>query len=170
MVLLLGAGLSQAADGDGKKLRWKLKPGDLPPDFVGKTIGGDELRLAAFSGKAVVVSYWATWCPYCLQELPVLNNIQRLAGSDKLAVLAVNVEDRDTFRKARRALSSVLDVHMGFDPTQQGREGYGVNGLPYMVIIGRDGRIVRAWAGYSEDSLDNIVADINQAMAEPQAR
>ena len=45
------------------------------------------------------------------------------------------------------------------------QEAFGVDGIPHMAIIGRDGRILKVYRGYSEKSLDAIVADINKALA-----
>ena len=82
---------------------------------------------------------WATWCPYCLMEMPVLNNIQPEIGKERMQVIAVNVEDRDVFRKASGALSG-LDLVLAYDPDNAGRNGFGVGPIPHMVIGGPDGR------------------------------
>ncbi|MBV8502924.1 MAG: TlpA family protein disulfide reductase [Paucibacter sp.] len=143
----------------------KLRPGDQPPDYLGHNIDGDDVHVSDFAGRAVVVSYWATWCPYCLKELPILNNIQRVAGKDRLAVVAVNVESRDTFRAARRALADTLDVNFAWDPGKRSQHAYVVTGLPHLVIIGRDGRIVSIHVGYGEGALTAIAEELNTALA-----
>src|SRR5689334_15748673 len=51
------------------------------------------------------------------------------------------------------------------DYDKSSREAYGVNGIPHMLIIGRDGRIQRVHRGYSEEGVDRIVAEINAALA-----
>jgi thiol-disulfide isomerase/thioredoxin len=137
--------------------------GDVPPDEVGVTAKGEPLRLSAFAGKAVVLSYWATWCSYCLKELPILVNIQNKVGKDRLRVIAINTEDWDTFRTVSRLLKS-LDLQLGYDPNETGQKAYGVKGIPHLVIIGRDGKVVRVYRGYSESSLPAIAADLNVAI------
>ena len=136
--------------------------GESPPAYVGATLENAPVLLTDLRGKAVVVTFWATWCPYCLKELPILNGVQTAAGKDKLQVIAVNTESRDTFRKVSRALRS-LDLQLVYDPDKKGQETYGVHGIPHMVIIGRDGKIVAIYRGYSEDKLDDILASINRA-------
>jgi len=140
-------------------------PGDRPPPEVGVTLSGDRVLLANYSGKAVIVTFWATWCPYCLQELPVLENVQNKAGKDRIAVIAVNTEERDVFRRATRILNTSMHLEFASDASGTARAAFGVNGLPHMVIIGRDGRIIRVYEGYSASELKEIVADINQALA-----
>jgi thiol-disulfide isomerase/thioredoxin len=136
--------------------------GQIPPAYVGVTLENDPVLLTDLRGKAVVITFWATWCPYCLKELPILNGVQAAAGKDKLQVIAVNTESRDVFRKVSRALRS-LDLQLAYDPDKKGQESYGVRGIPHMVIIGRDGNIVAIYRGYSEDKLDDILASINRA-------
>ena len=143
----------------------KLKPGDLAPDVVGKTLDGDVVKLSAYSGKVIVLSFWATWCPYCIKELPILNNIQTRIGKEQLVVIAVNVEERKTFKAAQRALGGVLNVNFAYDPEEAGRKNYGVDSYPHMAIIGADGRILRVYRGYGESMLDTIVSDLNRALA-----
>jgi thiol-disulfide isomerase/thioredoxin len=138
--------------------------GDRPPDRVGRDYEGDPVQLKTFAGKAIVVSFWATWCPYCLKELPILQGIQKVVGEDKIRVIAVNTESRDTFHRAAKALKD-LGLLMTYDPGRDAETAFGVNGLPHMVIVGRDGRILNVYRGYDESSLDAIVADINRAVA-----
>ncbi len=58
-----------------------------------------------------------------------------------------------------------LNLALADDPQKIGQNAFGVNGLPHMVIIGRDGRVVRAYRGYGESLLPQIVADLNRAIA-----
>jgi thiol-disulfide isomerase/thioredoxin len=67
------------------------REGDDPPIHVGVTLDGEPVLLAPHSGKAIVVSFWATWCPYCLKELPILNSIQKAAGKEHMQVIAPNL-------------------------------------------------------------------------------
>jgi thiol-disulfide isomerase/thioredoxin len=143
--------------------------GDQPPAYLGKTLEDDDVVLTEHLGKAVVVSYWATWCGYCLKELPILSNIQRAAGKDHMVVIAVNTEKRDVFRKVARVLKP-LEIQLAYDPGAKAQQAYGVNGIPHMVIIGRDGKIDSVFRGYSEESLDQIVAAINRATGAAAAK
>ncbi|HEU4850841.1 MAG TPA: TlpA disulfide reductase family protein [Telluria sp.] len=142
----------------------ELKVGEAPPDYVGETLDGTPVLISQHAGKAIVLSYWATWCKYCLDELPILHNIQQKVGAERINVIAINTEDEDTFRDAKRILKKLSLFH-GFDPDRKGRDAYGVKGLPFMVVIGRDGKVVAIHRGYSKESLPGIVADINRAIA-----
>lgn len=140
--------------------------GDVAPNYIGKTIDGDALAVSAYKGKVVVISFWATWCPYCLKELPVLEGIQKVAGAEKVQVIAINTETRDVFRRASRVLKD-FTLKLAYDPGEQSHDAYGVKGIPHLVIIGRDGRILNVYRGYGESSLNDIVDDLNEAIAAP---
>ena len=138
--------------------------GDFAPDEVGVDSNGERVSLATHAGKALVISFWATWCPYCLKELPILNNIQRAAGKSQMHVLAVNTESREVYRKVVRVLSE-LDIQVTHDSNGKGQAAFGVKGIPHMAIVGRSGRIISVYRGYAESSLDAITADINAALS-----
>lgn len=140
--------------------------GDAAPPALGTDFEGAPVNLAQYAGKAVIVTFWATWCGYCLKELPILENIQNKAGKQQLQVIAVNTESREVFRKAARALKS-LSLMVAHDTGSMAFTAYGGTGLPHMAIIGRDGNIIRIYRGYDESSLNAIVKDVNQALQMP---
>jgi thiol-disulfide isomerase/thioredoxin len=138
--------------------------GDTPPASLGVTLEGQGIETTQFAGKVMVVTFWASWCGPCMKELPMLEGIQKVAGKNRVQVVAINIEDRDKFKKLARALSS-LTLTVGHDPGMQVRRAYGVKGIPHLILIGRDGKIINVHRGYSEESLDSIIAEINRALA-----
>ncbi|MCS0581450.1 TlpA family protein disulfide reductase [Massilia pinisoli] len=146
-------------------LAWAGAPaaGDMAPDDLGMTLSGKPVHVKDYAGKAVVISFWASWCKYCLKELPILFNIQK-AAKGNLQVVAINTEDDEIFQKLSRAMRT-LEIGMSYDPDETARAAYGVNGIPHLVVIGRDGKIVEVFRGYGESSLTPIVAAINKALA-----
>lgn len=144
----------------------KIGQGDIPPDIFGKDESGQPISLESHRGKVVIVTFWATWCPYCLKELPILENIQNLVGKDRIEVIAVNwKEDRDTYRVVKRRLKG-LTLTLTSDPGRIG-EAYGVNSIPHMLMIGKDGRVDSVRRGYSEEDLEDIAADLNRLLTSP---
>ena len=139
-------------------------PGEVPPPDVGRTLSGEEILLPSYAGKAVIVTFWATWCPYCLKELPILQNVQDKVGKEQMAVIAVNTERFDVYKRAARIMRESMSMELVSDASGQAQHAFGVRGLPHMLIIGRDGRILRVYDGYSEEKLDDIVADINTVL------
>ena len=134
-----------------------------PPDLVGTSLKGDPVKLSAFEGKAVVLSFWASWCKYCLKELPILVNIQNKVGKNRLRVIAVNTEEYEIYRKLTRHMKD-MDLELAHDEDGAAQKAFGVNGIPHMVIVGRDGKIVSVHRGYDESSLPAIATDLNTAI------
>lgn len=139
--------------------------GDLAPDGVGLSVEGQPLTLSAHAGKVVVLSFWATWCGPCRKELPILEGIQKVAGKDRVQVIAVNVEDAATFRRVAKAFAA-LEMTLASDTREVAQRAYGVKGIPHLVIVDKAGRVVRVHRGYSEAGVDAVVADLNRVLAE----
>jgi hypothetical protein len=88
-----------------------------------------------------------------LKELPILEGLQQVAGTDKVQVIAINTEDRAVFRKVNRALSK-LTLSMSYDPGKKSVTLYAVSSIAHLLIIGRDGRILSIYHGYGVSSLE----------------
>jgi len=136
--------------------------GEAAPSFVGYGLDSRKVSLEAYRGKVVVVSFWATWCPPCRQELPILANIQK-AGQGQIQVIAVNTESRDTFRRVAK-LRKDYPIQLTNDEDQRSFGLYGVKGLPHLVVIGRDLRIVSVREGYGPDELEDVAAELTATL------
>lgn len=148
-----------------------IAPGDTPPDALGTTQRGDVVTISSLHGKVVVISFWATWCGYCMKEMPVLANLQALATKRHLPLQVVSIdyqESRRTFVKASRALRPKLpDLLITWDRDGDIGKPYGVKGIPVMVMLHRDGSVAHVHIGYGEDMLDTLVEEINDLLNEP---
>ena len=144
------------------------KVGDAPPvDDLGKDASGNRIHLSEYRGKIVIISFWASWCGPCRKELPVLASIQKSATRDKIAVFAVNwQESRDRFLQIKRALKTD-DLTLVSDERGYYGAKYGVNGIPHMVIIGRDGRVAAVHVGYGDGEIPVLVDEINALWNKP---
>jgi thiol-disulfide isomerase/thioredoxin len=141
----------------------KMKAGDIPPKSLGVTLNGDPVETTQFAGRVMVVTFWASWCGPCLREMSMLEPLQR-AAKDRVKVVAVNIEDRKTFRKIANTLAE-FQLTLTNDANKYDSTQYGVRGIPHMVIIGKDGKVVNVHTGYSEGSLEGLLREINEAIA-----
>ncbi len=154
--------LAGVAGADEKSSAKRPGRGDTPPPALGITRGGDEIETTQFAGRVMVVTFWASWCGPCRKELVMLEGLQQ-AAKERVKVVAVNIEERDVFKAVSRALHS-MTVTITNDPRKRSADAYGVHGIPHMVIIGKDGKILSVHRGYSEEALDGLVAEINAAL------
>ncbi len=136
--------------------------GETAPSFVGYGLDGKKVSLETYAGKVVVISFWATWCPPCRMELPILEHIQT-AGKGQIHVIAINTESRDIFRSAAKILKD-LKIELTSDESERAANAYGVKGLPHLVVVGKDMRIVSIREGYDSSELDDVAAELNVAL------
>ena len=114
--------------------------GHPAPDFTLPTLDGDSLSLSDFRGQAVVLNFWATWCPPCQAEMPELQETYTKYSAGGLVVLGVNqAEDRASVQAfmQERGLTFPVVLDEQYDASQQ----YQVNSLPTTFFIDRDGII-----------------------------
>ncbi len=126
---------------DPVALRSKVSPFRL--QVVGQR--GQTMALDEFRGRGVLLNFWATWCEPCIDELPILERLQKRYGGLHFTVLGVTddeLEHVERFLETRPAPWPVLH-----DPKGKLRRRFNADVLPYSVYIGPDGRIAGATAG-----------------------
>jgi len=117
--------------------------GQVAPDFT-VSDGTSTIHLADYRGKIVLINFWATWCPPCVQEMPGLIELHH--DRPDLAILAVSIdEDEDAYKNyiGRRHID-LLSVR---DPNQTAAKLYRTEGWPETYIIDRKGVIRRKVVG-----------------------
>ncbi len=128
-----------------------LRPGDLAPDFTETRPDGSSFRLtdlegrpislAALRGKAVWLDFWASWCPPCQAEMPVLRQIDAEYRDRGLAVVAVSVQESSIDDVRAYARTYGLTYTIGADLGGDIFHLYRVYALPTQFFIGPDGVI-----------------------------
>jgi len=125
-------------------------PGRSPkamPDFVLQDLAGNRVKLSDFSGKAVLLNFWATWCPPCKAELPDLVEIQKQFGGDQFTVIGVSL-DQTGVEGVRRF---VQEWQLNF-PILMGNEdivvSYGnFRGIPTSFLLDSRHELTRRYTG-----------------------
>lgn len=138
------------------------------PDFTLTSLDGRKVRLSDFRGKAVLLNFWATWCPPCKVEMPWFADLQKQYGKDGLIVLGVAMDDTEpaTIAKFANELGVNYQVLLG---TDQVSDDYGdVQYLPTTFYIGRDGTIVDKMTGLLDrKDIEDAVKKVLNSKAQP---
>ena len=145
--------------GASAPLATQPQPGEVPPDALG-TIKGTPITVGQHRGKVLIVTFWASWCGPCRRELPVLAKLQETVGRDHLEVVAVNYkEDRRDFQAVVRANRQfqLTYVHDAYGTIS---DSYGVQALPNMFVIDREGKVAHVHRGYSEQMIPGFIEEI----------
>jgi thiol-disulfide isomerase/thioredoxin len=153
--------IAPLATGEVAALTMATKPFQMP-DLTFEDADGKPKKLSDWRGRTVLVNLWATWCVPCRKEMPALNNLQGKLGSDKFAVVAVNIDTRDP-DKPRNFLKDGHLTNLGFygDNKAQVFQDLKSNGLalgmPTSVLVDGQGCEIANIAGPAEwDSPDAI--------------
>lgn len=111
----------------------------LAPDFVLKDYEGNDVKLSDFRGKAVLVNTWASWCPFCKQELQDFAALKREYG-DTLVIIAIDRrEPPEVARQYSNALGATNDLLFLLDPTDSVYQAIGGFSMPETLFIDKDG-------------------------------
>jgi len=119
--------------------------GSNAPDFTVQD-GQNKLTLSQFRGQVVVLNFWATWCPPCVEEMPSLVEMQRRMKAKGVTVLAVSVDvDDGAYRQFLKDHGvNLLTVR---DPDQKSNRLYGTFKFPETYVIDRNGVMRRKFIG-----------------------
>ncbi|OGB20863.1 MAG: alkyl hydroperoxide reductase [Burkholderiales bacterium RIFCSPLOWO2_02_FULL_57_36] len=105
--------------------------------------------LSQWKGKILVVNFWATWCPPCVEEMPELVALQREMGLHNVQVIGIGIDSAANI--SAFSLKHKIDYPLyiaGMNGTELSRQfGNQSGGLPFTVLIGTDGQIKKTYLG-----------------------
>jgi len=154
---LLGAGVALGAAALGAGVAWRrIEPGRAADDAVtlllGRTLpdaSGAPLALSRFAGRTLVVNFWATWCPPCVEEMPELSALHAELAPRGLEMIGIGIDSAAKIAEfARKTPVGYPLVVAGMGGTELGRRFGNESGvLPFTVLVNRDGGVARRIVG-----------------------
>ena len=130
----------------------------LAPDFTLSDLNGRQIKLSDFRGKLIVIDFWATWCPPCEFQIPVLNSLFDAHQDRDVVILGVSVDTDgpDAVRAYTEKRQVRYEILLGSESLA--RE-FGAPGFPSLIIVGPDGFIRSMHVGLVEQpELQQVLA------------
>lgn len=125
------------------------------------------VALDQFRGRVVLINFWATWCPPCLQEMPSLESLKRQMEGREFQILAINLDEEgwpavDQFLQRMPLTMTIL-----VDSKNDIAGLYGTNYLPESFLIDRKGIIVKTYTGPRDWTEAGLVSEILKYVDNP---
>ncbi|MBC7330545.1 redoxin domain-containing protein [bacterium] len=121
--------------------------GQLAPDFTLQSLDGKTYKLSDLKGKVVLIDFWATWCPPCQEELPIIEKLHKEFSGKGLVVLGINDEDKVTLQQfvnqQKLTFTNLLDSEGAV------ARAYKVTSIPRVILVDKNGKIVKDITGYN---------------------
>jgi thiol-disulfide isomerase/thioredoxin len=144
-----GVGLAAAAAGTGFAW-WRLRPADIDAGAADRlfrltlqTPQGADLAFAGLRGRPLLVNFWATWCPPCVEEMPLLDAFYRQHAAKGWQVIGLAIDQPSAVRTFLQRTPVTFPIALaGLEGTELARSlGNMTGGLPFTVVVGADGGI-----------------------------
>jgi thiol-disulfide isomerase/thioredoxin len=154
-VLYASVGAAAAVAGGGLAW-WKWSPTDTGSDAAGKLWGmsfdtptGSTLAMQTLRGRPLLINFWATWCPPCVEELPLLDGFYKQNSAKSWQVLGLAIDQPSSVRTFLQRTPVSFPVGLaGLGGTELSKAlGNSKGGLPFTVVLGSSGTILQRRIG-----------------------
>ncbi len=132
-------------------------------DFELVALDGTKTNLYAYEGQIIVLNFWATWCGFCVEEMPLLDEMDK---RDDITVIAISVgEEAETVKKYIEDGGYDFDVYLDKEGTLASK--FGVTGFPTSLFLGKDFEYFYSYPGMLEqDTFDSVLEAIDEIVKE----
>ena len=141
-----------------------LAVGDQRPGFSLADTDGTLRSVAEWDGKLLILNFWATWCPPCLEEIPTFVRLQSEFADQGVQFLGIALDSQDNARNFLREHSvNYPSLHGQSDAIELGkRYGNTIGALPYTVAISREGKILMTHHGVLDEAAARALIENNR--------
>jgi peroxiredoxin len=137
--------------------------GDRAPSFNLTTENGRKISTGDFGGKLLVLNFWATWCPPCIEEMPSLSDFATQMSKQGVVVLGVSVDKNESAYKSFLQRNR-LAFQVARDPGADIPAEYGSFKWPETYVINREGKVVQKYVGPRDWTDPRILNEIRASL------
>jgi thiol-disulfide isomerase/thioredoxin len=124
------------------------------PNFKVQDSAGNPVEFDSLKGKPIVLNFWASWCPPCIEELPIFDTVSQELEGEVVFVMVDLTSDRETLEDAKVYIKeNNLKFPVYFDIDQDGAATYGITAIPTTYFINADGFVVAGQVGGIDESI-----------------
>lgn len=136
----------------------------MPSFSLPDAVSGATVNSTDFNGKALLVTFFATWCPPCMQEIPTLIELQQQFSKDNFSVIGLSVDQGGAKVVAKLVKNRSINYPVLMaDEATAGNFG-GVVGIPTSFLVNKEGNVVKKYPGYIPHAI--LERDIKKIMNE----
>lgn len=130
---------------------------------------GFEQKLGDLKGKAVILDFWATNCPPCIEEIPHLKELQTRYGKENLELIGLHSGDEEDRKLVPEFVKKLkIDYTLGIPEADLTRFVFSTNNaIPQTLVFDRQGNLVRRFVGFGDSVKGELDASVSSAVKSP---
>jgi thiol-disulfide isomerase/thioredoxin len=110
-------------------------------EVIFKDANDNEVDLANYKGKLLILNFWATWCLPCKEEMPSLDLLQKNSKLNNLKIFPINIGQEDLIKsKNFFEQLNIKNLNIYFDPTVKLAKKFSLRGVPTTILFNKDGK------------------------------
>ncbi len=119
------------------------------PDFVLSDLNGVPRPISDWSGRPMLINFWATWCAPCRREMPLLQQLHEESGNDGLQVIGIAIDRAPDVSAFTMETGITYPILVGQEDAIEVTDGFGLDflGLPFSVLVDEAGQILKIQLG-----------------------
>lgn len=135
--------------------------GETAPEFTGKSFSGNEIKLADFQNKVIILDFWASWCGPCRKEMPFLIELHKKYKDKDFEILAINIDEKESkAQKFLKKLETQPNFPIIWDKNSKISPMYDLETMPTTYLIDKKGNIIFIHKGFKDSYKEDFYKEI----------
>lgn len=131
-------------------------------DFIVFNDAGEEVSISDYRGKFVILNFWASWCPPCIEEMPEFQALHQKLDPEETVILAINLTDnkRETKKSANKFIQDQnIDLNIFYDEELNGARVFNINSIPQTYVLDKEGFVQYGLLGMTDEVVLNAMLE-----------